>query len=44
MKHLTNLPIGSRHIAIDVSGYFCPCLINYCDSMSQQFGIIAALY
>ena len=41
MKHLTNLPIGGRYVAIDMSGYFCPCMLNYCDSVSQYLSIIA---
>ena len=44
MKYLTNLPISGRDIAIDMSGYFCPSMLNYCDSVSQYFGIIAAPY
>ncbi len=44
MKHLANLPIGSRHTAIDVSGYFYPCIFNYCDSMPQYLGIITTPY
>ena len=44
MKHLTNLPIGGRNIAIDVSGYFSPCMLNYCDSVSQYLGIITTSY
>lgn len=44
MKHLTNLPIGSRDIAIDMLGYLCPCMLNYCDSVSQYFGIITTPY
>ena len=43
MKHLTNLPIGGRDIAVNMSGYFCPCMLNYCDSVSQYLGIIIAL-
>ena len=44
MKHLTNFPICGRDVAIDMSGYFCPRVLNYCDSVSQYLGIIAALY
>lgn len=43
MKHLTNLPIGGRDIAIDMSGYVCPSMPNYCNSVSQYLGIIATL-
>ena len=43
MKHLTNLSIGGRYITIDMSGYFCPSMLNYCDSMLQYFSIIAIL-
>lgn len=39
MKHLTYLPIGGGDIAVDVSGNFCPCVLNYCDSVSQHLGI-----
>ena len=35
MKHLPNLPIDGRNIAIDVPGYFCPGMLNYYDSVSQ---------
>ncbi len=44
MKHLTNFPIGGRYITIDMLGYFCPCMFNHCDSVSQYFGIIATPY
>ena len=44
MKHLTNLPIGSKDIAIDMSGYLRPCMLNYCDSVSQYLCIITAPY
>ncbi len=44
MKHLTNLPIGSRNISIDMSGYLRPCMLNYCDSVSQYLCIIIAPY
>lgn len=32
------------HKTIDMSGYFCPGMFNYCDSVSQYLGIIAVLY
>ena len=44
MKHLADLPIGGRHIAIDVLGYFRPYMLNYCDSVSQYFSIISVPY
>ena len=44
MKHLTNLPIGGKDMAVNMPSYFCPCMFNYCDSVSQYFGIIAAPY
>ncbi|MEE0526676.1 MAG: hypothetical protein UDG28_01590 [Prevotellamassilia sp.] len=44
MKHLTNLPISSRNITIDMSGYLRPCMLNYCDSVSQYLCIITAPY
>ena len=34
MKHLANLPIGSRNIAIYMLGYFRTCMLNYSDSVS----------
>ena len=40
MKHLTNLPIGSRDIAIDMLGYLRPCVLNYCDNVSQYLCIM----
>ena len=27
-----------------MTGYFCPSMLNYCDSVSQYLGIIAVLY
>lgn len=44
MKYLTNLPIGGRDIAINVSGNFSPCMFNYCYSVSQHLGIITTPY
>ena len=44
MKHLTYLPISGRDIAIDMSGYFCPSMLNYCDCVSQYLSIIATPY
>ena len=44
MKHLTNLPIGSRDIAIDMLGYLRSCMFNYCDSVSQYLCIITTPY
>ena len=29
-------------LSIDMSGYFRPCMFDYCDSVSQYLGIIAA--
>ena len=31
-------------LSIDMSGYFRPCMFDYCDSVSQYLGIIAAPY
>ena len=28
----------------NMSGYFYPCVLNYCDSVSQYFGIITTPY
>gem|GEM_PF-6626025 len=44
MKHLTNFPICGRDIAIDMSGYLRPCVLNYCDSASQYLCIITTPY
>ena len=44
MKHLTNFPIGGRDIAIDISSYFCPSMLYYCDSVSQYLCIITVPY
>ncbi len=35
MKHLAYFPIGSRNIAVDMFSYLRPCILNYCDSLSQ---------
>ena len=44
MKHLTNLPIGSRDIAVDMLGYLRSCMFNYCDSVLQYLCIITTPY
>ncbi len=34
-----------RYVALsNMSGYFYPCVLNYCDSVSQYFGIITTPY
>ena len=44
MKHLTNFPICGRDIAIDMSCYLRPCVLNDCDSVSQYLCIITTPY